>query len=448
MRRALVAALLLAACDHTHPRLLPPDSQSGGSWPMQGGASWQSAETLLTPAHVASASFGLLWESQRIGKVETSPLYVDGLRTIYVAGTDTLALVSSEDGAVRQLVTAGTHATPAIELASQRLYLVSGGSLWALDLSTGTEQLPNWPVKLTTQSEPTAPLALSPDGGLVYVAAGPTVTVVDARAARVYATFSTGGGDVVGLAVAPDGRVFGTVGHSGAPQWTDALLEWDATLDLIGTFAPYDVCTIAQAKQDLGAPMVLPDLDATTPHTVAFGAENGTARLVERDRLPGRLNVRSGCGTDPSQDASLLPPSKTPLATVATRNALALFRDANAQTFLFLAGKSATPPSLARIKVAPFPSLPAYLDVDGGAMQVALANPGPPLVSSNGAAEAIVWVLDGNSALYAFDAPTLTQLWQSPPGVLHPAGGGNQPLVVRGKVLVVTDRVQAFGLKL
>src|SRR5581483_1928143 len=231
MIRALVAVALLAACDHTHPHLLPPDSQSGGSWPVQGGASWQSAETLLTPQNVASGNFGLLWESQLIGKVETSPLYVDGLQTIYVAGTDSLALVSSEDGAVRHLVNAGTHATPAIDLAAQRLYLTSGGSLYALDLMSGMQQIQGWPVKLSSQTDATVPLALGPDGGLVYVAAGATVMAVDARVGRVYAMFSTGGGDVVGLAVAPDGRVFGTVGHSGQPEWTDALLEWDATLD-------------------------------------------------------------------------------------------------------------------------------------------------------------------------------------------------------------------------
>jgi outer membrane protein assembly factor BamB len=450
MIRALVALTLLAACDHTHPHLLPPDSQSGGSWPMQGGdrarSSWQSSETLLTPANVASPQFGLLWESPSLGTMFTSPLFADGLGLVIVGTSAGLvAAIDIEDGSVRWSTPVGdtVGATPLIDLATHRIYAASTGLVSALDLQSGAPQ-PGWPAAVPGFLA-NAPLALSPDGTLLYVPANGQLLGIDTRSGKAYggAPLQT---NVVGLTVNDDGRLFGTVAHSTTAHWSDALFEWNSTLDLIGTFSPYDACQLAAAGQDLGAPLLLPALDATTPHTVAFGGEDGSARLVERDKLPGRLDVRAGCGTDPAQDASLLPPSKMPIATVATRQPPALFRDGNGQTFLFFAGKSAMPPSLSRVKVAPFPSMPAYLNVDGGATQVTFAQPGPPLVSSNGGADAIVWVLDGNSALYAFDAPTLNLVWQSPAGVLHPAGGWNQPLVVKGKVLVATDRVQAFGL--
>src|SRR3989442_870575 len=122
MRRALlVAGVLLAACDHTHPHLLPPESQSGGSWPMQGGdrarSSWNSAETLLTPQTVASGNFGLLWESAPIGGTSWSqPLYVDGLNLIVVAAQSGVFGIDAEDGSTRWMIPFAATAAPLIDL--------------------------------------------------------------------------------------------------------------------------------------------------------------------------------------------------------------------------------------------------------------------------------------------------------------------------------------------
>jgi mono/diheme cytochrome c family protein len=120
----------------------------------------------------------------------------------------------------------------------------------------------------------------------------------------------------------------------------------------------------------------------------------------------------------------------------------------------------AVPPSLVRLQVVNPAGAAPYLRVDRQQMDIAMPNPGSPLISSRGAHDAIVWVLDpnarrsallvGNNApapvLYAFDASSLRLLWRSAPGELATSGKYNQPLVARGQVIVGTDRIQAFGL--
>jgi hypothetical protein len=91
--------------------------------------------------------------------------------------------------------------------------------------------------------------------------------------------------------------------------------------------------------------------------------------------------------------------------------------------------------------------------------KLVLGNPGSPVVTSNGARDAIVWILDENAprsallsgadapqpVLYALDAETLALLWQSAPGELFTSGKYNEPAFGGGQVYVGTDRIQAFG---
>src|SRR5262249_46024634 len=89
-----------------------------------------------------------------------------------------------------------------------------------------------------------------------------------------------------------------------------------------------------------------------------------------------------------------------------------------------------------------------------------LFSPGPPIVTSNGSANAIVWVLDANvyrgdslvgpnvrhPVLYAFDASTMQLLWNSTPNQLNVGGKYNHAVAAHGTVMVGTDRIQAFGI--
>jgi outer membrane protein assembly factor BamB len=102
-----------------------------------------------------------------------------------------------------------------------------------------------------------------------------------------------------------------------------------------------------------------------------------------------------------------------------------------------------------------------YLRLDGRAVDFVLQNPGPPVVSSNGSKDAIVWVLDENArrsailtgakaprpVLYAIDPNTLKVIWKTDPGFLQASGKYNSPTIADGNVYVGTDRIVAFGTK-
>jgi hypothetical protein len=117
-------------------------------------------------------------------------------------------------------------------------------------------------------------------------------------------------------------------------------------------------------------------------------------------------------------------------------------------------------PSLVRLRVATSPGQPAFLSLDR-TDDLVLQNPGPPIITSNGTEDAIVWVLDENTdrlasladrstphpVLYAFDAATLKLLWRSPSNELGVGGKYNTPLVAHGFVFVGTDRIQTYGLR-
>jgi hypothetical protein len=141
----------------------------------------------------------------------------------------------------------------------------------------------------------------------------------------------------------------------------------------------------------------------------------------------------------------------------------ALFRDAQGSIHVFLTGNTKKDaasttniaPSIVRLGVKG-----RYLSVEQLEQTLVMENPGSPVVTSNAARDAVVWVLDPNArrsalligetapqpVLYALDAMTLKLLWKSAPGQLHASGKYNEPTIARGTVFVGTDRIQAFGI--
>jgi hypothetical protein len=115
---------------------------------------------------------------------------------------------------------------------------------------------------------------------------------------------------------------------------------------------------------------------------------------------------------------------------------------------------------VARLKVNTPVGQPAYLSTDQTDASLAFVNPGAPEVTSWGGNGPVVWVLDENAKrtdslsdpaaqhpiLYAIDGTTMAPLWHSPAGTLDVGGKYQTPLVVRGKAIVGTDRIQAFGV--
>jgi hypothetical protein len=119
------------------------------------------------------------------------------------------------------------------------------------------------------------------------------------------------------------------------------------------------------------------------------------------------------------------------------------------------------PPCVAKLRIVTTPGVPAYLAIEATENTLGFLSPGSPWVTSNGATNAIVWVLvanvprgaslaDPNAAhpiLYALDPVTLQPLWTSTPEMLKVGGKYNTPAFGPGRVFVGTDRIQAFGLK-
>lgn len=437
-------------------------------------------------------------------------------------------------------VTTGVLSTPIADLARGRLYLTHCDAerrwqAYALELSSGAV-LPDWPVRLDEASfnvlnvnkgpRPVAPkrrfdfrvqrgaLNLSPDGGQLYVVFGESETgwlvSVDTAQAKLRSAFAAvampnrGSGGIWGAggpAVDESGHVYvvtgsGFDGYQNSPHdWTQSLLKLSQPgangFVLRGTYTPFNHCRTAKMDIDLGSGGValLPAPAKTgAPRLLAVGGKQGNAYLLDRERLPGRLDLRPPCSDDAASDGSLLPPEAQPqfgtrgplnvfgpyseedaaLDLARSRSLPATFRDASGTDYLFVTGNQkralasadSVPPSLVRLKVERPADHAPFLRIDGRAQTLVLKNPGSAVVTSAGAEHAIVWVLDENAPrsaqlrgadaprpiLYALDATTLKVLWNSAPGELFTSGKYNEPAFGGGQVFVGTDRIQAFGL--
>ncbi len=462
----------------------------------------------------------------------------------------------SQDG-----VPFGILSTPTVDLAASppRLYVTcvdraAGWRAFALDLGSG-KVIAGWPVVLDdaslaptnknapqdgsarpTMSYPAnmsqrAALALSPNGGRLYVSWGSYydaaigwMAAIDTRTPHVDASFSGSEHDVPsdgtaeqnlasagmwgagGPTVDARGHVYMTTGNSpedSGPSpgvWGNTVLAWNGSLDLAGTYSPFNYCAMDSGDSDLGGSSpVLVDLDpatTSTPRLLAFGSKQGNVYLVDRDALPGTTRARPACDpkhlASPSTDGSLLDPSLQPFYRPPDRGPLnvfgpysdvpgdnavnhakmrstpAFYRDPSGAPFLFVSGSSRrtddleTPraPSVARLRVVTEPGRPAYLKIDRYAPDVILQNPGAPVVTSLVGQGAVVWVLDSaaprtapqvpvgtkpapRSVLYAFDAESLALLARVELDAT--SGKYNHPTVAHGVVYVVTDRVVAYG---
>jgi hypothetical protein len=361
-------------------------------------------------------------------------------------------------------------------------------------------------------------LNLSPDGGLLYVPFGAYgdggagwMVLVDTQTPMLASAFSGAPSSVAfanggmwgsgGPAVDVSGNVYDTTGnspggsHDSPGVWGESLLAWpwSPQLQLAGSYTPWNYCQMDVNDTDVaGTPVIVPDLDpstTSTPHLVAFGSKQGNVYLVDRDNLPGRVDQRPLCSGDPSSDPSLIPPDPRPYYgglpgplnvfgpysetctqgdNARMRTTPAFFQGADGTNYLFMSGATKNaecsrvpvPPGLARLSIVTSPGQPAYLSADANDSVLRLFSPGPPVVTSNGSASAIVWVLDANvyrsaslvgptvphPVLYALDARTMQLLWNSTPEQLSVGGKYSHAVVAHGVVFVGTNRIQAFGI--
>ena len=362
-------------------------------------------------------------------------------------------------------------------------------------------------------------LNLSPDGKLLYIPFGAYfdsatgwMVVADTQTPALASAFSAAPSSVAfanggmwasaGPAVDDQGNVYSTTGNgtlnttSVPGYWGQSILVWGAGLPLrlTGTYTPWNYCQMEKNDIDLagGGVIVLPDLGAantSTPHLITFGGKQGNQYLVDRDHMPGSVVSRPDCSTDPANDRSLSPPTAQPqfgkpgplnvfgpysedfgaLDFARARSTGAFFRTADGINVLFVSGSSKTsfnsqqtaPPSIVKLRINTSPGLPAYLSVEASENTHPFLSPGSPWVTSDGANNAIVWILVGNvgrstplagpnvphPVLYALDPSSLRALWISTPSMLQVGGKYNTPAFGPGMVFVGTDRIQAFGLR-
>lgn len=360
----------------------------------------------------------------------------------------------------------------------------------------GGEPLSGWLVAIdTTTLEVKSAFAMTPraeegNGGL-WASGGASI---DANGSIYLATGSSVLNTLAGMGergVFPDS----------AGNWSQSIValrfDGQGRLTLTGSYTPFNYCQVGGTDIDLGSGTPLPiDLlgKSGTQHLLVHtGSKQGNAYLLDRDHLPGSLQRRPPCETDllagAARDRSLLAPQVQPQFGVRgplnvfgpyserygmgdyarSRTTPAYFRDARGRHFIFATGNTKVAedsavdggPGLARLEITSNETTAPFLRIDAAPRDLIFRNPGVPFVSSNGARDAIVWVMDVNAPrsallygteaprpiLYAIDATTLEILWRSSPGQLHPSGKYNEPIVARSTVLVGTDRIQAFGLR-
>jgi hypothetical protein len=305
-----------------------------------------------------------------------------------------------------------------------------------------------------------------------------------------------------GPGIDSSGKVYVVTGNSPAgplPRtWGESVLVWAPTpqLQLLGTFTPWNHCQLDNSDVDLcgSGVVVLPDLDPTstrTPHLISVGGKQGNGYLVDRDNMPGGLETRPACSSSSLSDRSLWDPNAGrpyldgnpgplnifgPYSEIhaqgdqaKARSTPSVFQAGDGTTYLFFAGSTkqsdgsntAIPPSVARIQVVVSPGQPAFLQIDAYERSLIFKSPGTPMVSSNGSANPIIWVLEPNvyrsasllgsaahPQLHAIDGATMQPLFSSDPNDPDMRQGGkyNHPLVARGVVFTGTDRITAWGI--
>jgi hypothetical protein len=478
-------------------------------------------ESVLTPVNVNTTTFGLLSSVPVDGQIYAQPLYVAGLNiggrlrnavfvatehdSVYAFDADNptspllwhrsfinpaanITTVPSADvnctGIIPEI---GITSTPVIDPNSSTLYVVAktkeNGAYFhrihALDLATGTEKIS--PVMIQggvpgigsgnvngiVSFDPLIQLqraALLLSNDVLYIAFasycdnGPYHGWVFAYNAQtlsqraIYNTTPNGGLGGIwhgggGPTADASGNVFVITGNGtfdglspgGSNDFGDTFLKLTSgALALSDFFTPYNQALLERDDNDLGsgAPLLLPDQSAGPPHLLVSAGKEGTIYLVNRDNMGKFQN-----GSDTQIVQSL------PLAIGRLYGTPAYFQNTvyffgaqdSLKAFSLSSGHLGTSPTSQSTTLSGFPGA-------------------TPVISANGAANAIVWALQtdqfdtkGPAVLHAYLASDVsTELYNSSQNPIDnpgPAVKFTVPTVCNGKVFVGTQtQLSVFGL--
>ncbi|MBB5339949.1 chitobiase/beta-hexosaminidase C-terminal domain-containing protein [Tunturiibacter gelidoferens] len=491
-------------------------------------------ETLLTPANVNSSSFGLLFSRSVDGYVYAQPLYISGLTmsdglvhnvlfvatehdSVYAFDADSnaganaqplwqISLLSPTYGAASGATTVpsadvgstniapeiGITSTPAINLASNTMYVVaktkeSGAyvqRLHAINILTGAEQ-PNSPTVIQATVPGTGSgssggqlafnalrqlnrPALTYYNGIVYAAFGSHGDIGSFHgwlfafdgttlAQTAVICMSPNGSDAgvwgsgAGLPIdngGTAGRMFLVTGNgtnSAYPPFNPGVNLGDSIVALslangglavTDAFTSFNQASLSSLDHDQGSGgiLMLPDQTGANPHILIQAGKEGRILVLNRDNLGGYLPGGTS-NTNALQDI-----------TGEINGLWSTPAYWNGNVYIWGSGDSAKAFSLNNGVLTP-----AYTSKS----TVSTGYPGASfVVSSNGTANGIAWAVKTGGAseiLYAFDATNLaTIFYESDKQARDNAGPTNKfvvPVITNGHVYVgAAHQVDVFGL--
>lgn len=256
----------------------------------------------------------------------------------------------------------------------------------------------------------------------------------------------------------------GNGAFDGAATWGDSFLRLTPTLSLASTcgagtdpcfFTPFNEQALAQNDTDLdsGGPMLLPDSagSAQSQHLLVGGDKQGILYLLDRDNM-GQFMHATGGTDDSLQQVKLqtIPGGCTGFCGVFSTPSYW-------QGNIYLIAVNDV---LKRLPIADAVIDVANVNVAGDVFKFPGAQ---TVISSNGAADGIVWALatDQNgthgkglapTVLFAYNAVTLQKLYSSSATLGDPTAAGTAvkfqvPTVANGKVYIGTHgELSVFGL--
>jgi hypothetical protein len=478
-------------------------------------SSVNSNEVLLTPSNVVSSGFGKLFSQPVDGYVVGHPLYVEGVNiqgkgvhnvvfvatmhdSVYAFDADnatgpnasplwiTSLLSNSPAGATPAPISAvgcgavtawtevGIISTPVIDGQTNTIYLVAETSengklvhrLHALDITNGFEKFGgpttvgatyslNGATSTFNSSNQINRPGLLLANGHVYAAFGSDGCnnsnqgwilsynaanlqlegAFDSEPGGFYASFWQKG---AGLSADAAGNIYGETGegavNSGVQLGSSVikLAQVGSTLQLADWFTPYNWQFLNQNDLDLNdGVLILPDQPGAHTHEAIGIGKEGTVYLLDRDNMG---HLCTSCTSGDTQIVQELPKQVGPQSgTPLFWNNKVYFtaQHTPVQAYAMSNGTLLTPPVAQSIKMT------------GG---------GHALITSNGNANGILWVISGGT-LTAMDASTLKVLYTSAQaangrdsltgGLAHFA----TPIEADGKVFVGTKTsFVAYGL--
>jgi outer membrane protein assembly factor BamB len=391
----------------------------------------------------------------------------------------------------------GITSTPVVDLDRKEIYvcgLTHAGlrqiyNVWALDLATGAVKR-GWPVTLQGSYKGTAfdggqltqRGALTMVDGWLYMPFSSRCDIgewhgwvmgVNTRspnaAQRAFspAPDASGGGmwGSAGLATDKDHNLYAVTGNGdynlqkGGQSVVEAIVRLTARDNLSFSYSQTDFYVpsnyeeLDRSDADLGgsSAIVLDHPGSMTPHLLLTGGKDGLVYLVNRDNLGGvggEIQKERLFGSGEGEYGAFI--KTTP----------AYFEDGKGGQYVFVTGNekgSKGTEGVVALKLGLDAKKRSHFQAAWSAGRP-LYQPGTAVVSSNGHADAIVWVIESNKndddagppgVLHAYDAATGRELYRSNQRERRDALGDarkfSAPTVANGRVYCGTDGVVAYG---